>query len=157
MKEQAILKGNKLIAEFMEAQYQIETKRYYFTEEVSNSIYCGLIHHEEQLCYHTFWDWLMPVVEKIETLGYRFSISTTFIRVHTCKTNWDGNDEYNCAAFDGKLNTTYHAIVEFIKWYNENKRTQIMKEDEFCKCEKPTLGKSVSRCGTCDEWFKPLK
>ncbi len=29
-------------------------------------------------------------------------------------------------------------------------------EDEYCKCEHPTLGKSVSRCGTCDRWFKPI-
>jgi hypothetical protein len=29
--------------------------------------------------------------------------------------------------------------------------------EQYCKCDKPTLGKSISRCGTCDEWFKPLK
>tara|TARA_R110002073_G_scaffold2431_1_gene16371 strand:- start:434 stop:667 length:234 start_codon:yes stop_codon:yes gene_type:complete len=29
--------------------------------------------------------------------------------------------------------------------------------EQYCECDKPTLGKSVSRCGTCDEWFKPLK
>ena len=29
--------------------------------------------------------------------------------------------------------------------------------EQYCECEKPTLGKSISRCGTCDEWFKPLK
>ena len=29
--------------------------------------------------------------------------------------------------------------------------------EQYCECDKPTLGKSISRCGTCDEWFKPLK
>ena len=31
------------------------------------------------------------------------------------------------------------------------------QSEQYCECEKPTLGKSLSRCGTCDEWFKPLK
>ena len=29
--------------------------------------------------------------------------------------------------------------------------------EQYCECDKPALGKSISRCGTCDEWFKPLK
>ena len=33
----------------------------------------------------------------------------------------------------------------------------VQQSEQYCECEKPTLGKSVSRCGTCDEWFKPLK
>ena len=31
------------------------------------------------------------------------------------------------------------------------------QSEQYCECDKPTLGKSISRCGTCDEWFKPLK
>ena len=27
---------------------------------------------------------------------------------------------------------------------------------EYCDCTHPTLGKSVSRCGTCDKWFKAV-
>ena len=33
----------------------------------------------------------------------------------------------------------------------------VQQSEQYCECDKPTLGKSVSRCGTCDEWFKPLK
>lgn len=33
----------------------------------------------------------------------------------------------------------------------------VQQSEQYCDCDKPTLGKSVSRCGTCDEWFKPLK
>ena len=62
----------------------------------------------------------MPVVEKIERLsphGYRFTISTTFVRVYTGKIASLSSDEYNCSVFGGKLNTTWYAVVEFIKWY----------------------------------------
>lgn len=27
---------------------------------------------------------------------------------------------------------------------------------EYCDCEHPTLGKSVTRCGNCDRCFKPI-
>ena len=27
-------------------------------------------------------------------------------------------------------------------------------DDEYCSCEYPTLGSSISRCGTCQKWFK---
>ncbi len=33
----------------------------------------------------------------------------------------------------------------------------VEQSEQYCECDKPTLGKSISRCGTCDEWFKPLK
>ena len=33
----------------------------------------------------------------------------------------------------------------------------VQQGEQYCECEKPTLGKSISRCGNCDEWFKPLK
>tara|TARA_R110000737_G_scaffold251031_1_gene260603 strand:- start:92 stop:334 length:243 start_codon:yes stop_codon:yes gene_type:complete len=33
----------------------------------------------------------------------------------------------------------------------------VQQSEQYCECEKPTLGKSFSKCGTCDEWFKPLK
>jgi len=29
-------------------------------------------------------------------------------------------------------------------------------EVEYCECGKPTLGTSVSRCGTCNKWFKAI-
>ena len=33
----------------------------------------------------------------------------------------------------------------------------VSQSEQYCECENPTLGKSISRCGTCDDWFKPLK
>jgi len=71
------------------------------------------------LQYKYSWDWLMPVVEKIEGLrdskgnAYRFSIDM-------CNAQIEGaNIEILGGAF--KLDTTYKAVVEFIKWYNEQK------------------------------------
>ena len=82
------MKDNKLIAEFM---------------GVKPPLYME---------YHTTWDWLMPVVEKIESLGYVFTIQ-------------GGKAEYGemisetrCIIAEGKLSSTYKAVVEFIKLIN---------------------------------------
>lgn len=29
-------------------------------------------------------------------------------------------------------------------------------DDKFCICKNPTLGSSISKCGTCGEWFKAV-
>ncbi len=65
-----------------------------------------------ELKYHSSWDWLMPVVEKIEGLrdskgnAYRFSIDM-------CNAKIEGaNIEILGGAF--KLDTTYQAVVKFI-------------------------------------------
>ena len=68
------------------------------------------------LQYKYSWDWLMPVVEKIEGLrdskgnAYRFSIDM-------CNAQIEGaNIEILGGTF--KLDTTYKAVVEFINQLN---------------------------------------
>lgn len=108
--EQQITRGNQLIAQFM-GNITNDSKEWV----VTNKSFVG------EYQYHKSWDWLMSVVEKIENLtphGYRFMISTKSVRVYTCKKSFDDWDEYNCTVFDGKLNCTWQAVVEFIEWYN---------------------------------------
>jgi hypothetical protein len=68
------------------------------------------------VCYHTSWDWLMPVVEKIEGLrdkngnAYRFTIDMCNAQIE------ETNIEILGGAF--KIDTTYKAVVEFIKMHN---------------------------------------
>lgn len=70
--------------------------------------------------WHKSWDWLMPVVEKIETMdGIRFIIEKN--RVLVCAISGDEYYWNSGTTYDTKLQTTYNAVVEFIKWYNENK------------------------------------
>lgn len=60
-----------------------------------------------ELEYHSSWDWLMPVVEKIKLLT-----STQ-------------NEYYGRiinALFTVDINNVYKAVVEFIKWYNQQKQ-----------------------------------
>jgi len=75
------------------------------------------IYKESEYKYHTSWDWLMPVVQKVESLGYVFTIQ-------------GGKAEYGEMISEtqsfiakDKLSSTYQAVVEFIKAYNDEAPT----------------------------------
>ena len=72
----------------------------------------------ESLNYHNSWDWLMPVVERIETFGFEFIISENRVKI---KQNTDHSIEelFHAETIGSKLNTTYKAVVEFIKEFNK--------------------------------------
>ncbi len=110
--------NNKLIAEFMGLEYSPKDKRWddWFTKEGTRVTFGSRI----PLQYHTSWDWLMPVVERIESLGY-----DVIIRKDSCEIigeNVKGVEYSSYECFNaGKHITTYQAVVEFIKEYNYEK------------------------------------
>ena len=94
--------NNKLIAEFMGSNLNgLESWQY-----------------EEELQYHTSWDWLMPVVDKIEKLGYSYDRinADVFINTQEGKNIIPNPMDYNTMTM---LEKTYQAVVEFIKQYNK--------------------------------------
>ncbi len=54
------MKNNKLIAEFMGVVFHDDENQYYNAD--------GL-HIGNTLQYHTSWDWLMPVVDRVEQVN----------------------------------------------------------------------------------------
>ena len=113
-----IEENNKLIAEFMGLPTEVFKSgivNYYFREFNSGSWY-----EEHELSYNVSWDWLMPVVEKIESLGYGVTIGMgVYVVIQDDVT--DTGLEITKMTDNNKLFCTYEAVVEFIKWYNENK------------------------------------
>jgi hypothetical protein len=59
------------------------------------------------------WYWLMPVVEEIE------GISSTQVNIYTnhCRIAHKGVDFESLGST--KIEATYKAVVEFIKWHNQ--------------------------------------
>lgn len=135
MKEQETLEGNKLIAEFQNDKIILEEDGICI---ISNSKmwFSGdkRLEQYQEKCYHSSWDWLMPVVEKIEKIhndhhGYfGVYISSNQCTIQGTKLNLAlKNPEYGFvylsdtnAIFDTKIKSTWFAVVEFIKWYNLN-------------------------------------
>lgn len=66
------------------------------------------------LRYHLSWDWLMPVVQKIERVLSEY---------HSKDTSW----LYWNNVFDGYVNTkielTIASVVGFIRWHNTQNQT----------------------------------
>lgn len=119
--EKEISEGNKLIAEFMGRDKAFDPR--------------DKVYH-----YDTSWDWLMPVVEKI---------GKTIIPKDWLKAGWDLSVHYSIhsvgvsfeigdhdlhitdSGIEAKMwdniskepiTRTWLAVIEFIKWYNANKK-----------------------------------
>ena len=102
--------NNKLIAEFMGLN-------------IDNGVQADYMEHE--LKYHESWNWLMPVVEKIEyiesiTHGNQFQVIIREEEVGIYDKHTQTHIVYIPADGESKLTNTYKAVVEFIKEYNQN-------------------------------------
>ena len=100
--ENELLENNKLIAEFMSDISSMNAK-------VSFSKNCGV----NDLQYHTSWDWLKPVVDKITELSGKLPTEEGNLP----------NEEDWASGFSVFMATdiqaTYNAVVEFIEEYNK--------------------------------------
>lgn len=74
----------------------------------------------EYLEYHSSLDWLMPVVEKIESMGYIVEIWLSLGRgCKIFKPNYEPNINF-CAESNSLIEAIWLTVVDFIKWHNQN-------------------------------------
>lgn len=105
--------NNKLIAEFL-GWYKPDEENYYVHK------YSEKDYTDKQLKYHSSWDWLMPVVEKIDLILpddnlVSISFNRCLIEYHAEGITFEGIG-------NTRIEATYKAVVEFILWYNENNK-----------------------------------
>lgn len=108
-----------------------DTKEYY-SANINN---CKEVLFDD-LKYNSDWNWLMEVVQKIEKLSINEDLYSFYVGISTVgtliqpktKLNYPNND---CGGinerFEGgsKIENTYNACVEFVKWYNEQNLSKI--------------------------------
>lgn len=111
--------NNKLIAEFM----GVETAPYYYLPqhgkiELNYGNYEHVEHfNSDELKYHSDWNWLMEVTQKIESLGFWVEILGGVHNVCTIgKTN--KIEEFICVDDEVKIKAVYNACIAFIEWYS---------------------------------------
>jgi hypothetical protein len=122
MTAQEVLKGNKLIAEFIE--YPGDGKGMYFDQ-------LNQLVSPEYLPYHRDWNWLMGVVEKIESVmdvyhgRFGVHIVSNGCTIQSTRFRSDEISEpphyFSSITLPSKIESTWVAVVEFIKWYNIQK------------------------------------
>ena len=108
-------KTNKLIAEFM--GISIDGEFAYIEDEGSPLEEVMPIN---KLNYHTSWDWLMPVIEKIESLGYTFEKNYQRVDKDWQSLIVKGNDILYQEFNENSLQCSHYVVAEFIKHYNQN-------------------------------------
>jgi len=107
--------NNRLIAEFMGAispnnQYEM----YGIIECIEDGINEQHFFEPKDMKFHTSWDWLMEVVERIESLhGHRFDVEIRQASVRI----YDSEAMEDILEIDGdsKIDTVYQACIEFIQ------------------------------------------
>lgn len=117
MKKEDILESNKIIAKFMAKNNTysfVDEDEYYWEFEGKDNLDIGkwiddslgkdtkLEDIADILKYNISWNWLIPVVEKIEKMGFITDILST----HLSKNS-------------NILKSIYLTVVEFIKHYNK--------------------------------------
>lgn len=131
MTEQEVKTGNELIALFMGAIYSENAEAWGFGNahiwskkiKLQGKVYKNLVwatKFEKELKYHSSWDWLMPVVEKIESLNFSTLIYHLPKTLYTTKIISGGADVVGVNR-DTKIQSVFDTVIEFIKWYNANK------------------------------------
>ena len=106
------LENNKLIAEFLGYIDNGCSEDGFLIHPITN--YDVEI---SSLKYHKDWNWLMEVVEKIESLGYRIEIVK-----HICRIYLSNKETIVISENIPKIEAVYSTVVEFIKWYNNQNK-----------------------------------
>lgn len=83
-------------------------------------------HRIDEMLFHSDWNWLMSVVDKIESIIFdeNNSYNVTIGSTNYCVIQDSNGDTFEIIKDDGKtkLETVYNAVVEFIKFYNEKQK-----------------------------------
>lgn len=108
------VENNRLLAEFMGINLPLSTYNY-------SAMICA-----NNGNYHKDWNWLMNVVEKIESLNYAVYIQTRGTRIESEDGKlmfwfFVGQSEDGRYEINSKIEAVYNTCVEFVKWYNNNK------------------------------------
>ena len=114
------MRDNKLIAEFM--GLSIKEGVCYYTD-ADDMFPMGIEVKEPYIPYHTSWDWLMPVVEKI----LNKSDNDELIERFCANTNHLNHD------------ATYKAVVEFVKMYNTKKDNKMEHLEFYARQESNSI------------------
>jgi hypothetical protein len=117
--------GNKIIAEFMEIPIRTDYKGIMWDfQKTGKDIYCI---RTEQLGYHSSWDWLMPVVKRINDictekgtpLSNRSREQEHLPNALDNPLHWK-SWSYHRVSLTTEIETVWQSVVNFIKWHNEN-------------------------------------
>jgi hypothetical protein len=115
--EEYVRKGNHAIAVFMEDFYDTGLEpSYYIRRNQEYKI--------EEAQYHSSWEWLMDVVEKIEELGFRVYLAKYSCQVYRQYQDFPDNFIIDADFKDDRLENAFDGISSFADWWERKGSTQ---------------------------------
>ena len=119
--------NNKLIADFLGYKVQTDPTEKWFGQYFKPNY--GWV-SEKELDFDSDWNSIMPVVEKIEGLKatvkmarhWGANVEDEVEDMYFCIIQpFENIEEIDVAWKDSKIEAVYKAVLEYIKWYNQNK------------------------------------
>jgi hypothetical protein len=127
------LKINHSIALFMDDYYDTGLEPAYYIRE--NRVY-----ELKEAQYHSSWDWLMTVVDKIEDLGFRVYLNQYSCQIYQIDKPFPDNFIIDADFKESRLENAVDGIAAFAEWWNE-------------KAIKPTINKYPALGNEIDEFI----
>lgn len=128
-----IIQGNRIIAEFNKDTL---IKKGFINEwatdldNLKETFYNSCEHGNYYLAnskYRTSWDWLISVIDKIESLGYEVQIGKYLYRINDyyyCIIHNQGDSTYFETDKSERISAVWYAAIDFITWFNTIKNKQ---------------------------------
>ena len=114
MSDSEVCDGNILIAEFMGGKEWLLKTHW-------KGIY-SIEYHQwfpSELNFHSSWDWLMPVIQKIEaTKNYGVRVQITTDGTSIILYLKEGTKSFDYSAKNSKIESVWLSVTTFIKWHN---------------------------------------
>jgi hypothetical protein len=115
--EDYIHRGNHAIAVFMEDFYDTGLEpSYYIRKNKEYTI--------EEAQYHSSWEWLMEVVEKIEALDFRVQLSKYSCQIYKLYCDFPDNFIIDADFREDRLANAFDGISSFCEWWERKGRKQ---------------------------------
>ena len=113
--EEYTRKCNHTIAVFMDDFYDTGLEpSYYIRKNKEYKI--------EEAQYHSSWDWLMTVVEKIEELGFRVYLDKYSCQIYRKDLEFPNNFIIDADFQEDRLANAFDGISAFAEWWNRKPR-----------------------------------
>ncbi|CAB4175416.1 hypothetical protein UFOVP972_179 [uncultured Caudovirales phage] len=113
--EEYTRKQNHNIAVFMEDFYDTGLEpSYYIRKNKEYKI--------EEAQYHSSWDWLMTVVDKIEELGFRVYLDKYSCQIYRKDLEFPNNFIIDADFQEDRLANAFDGISAFAEWWNRKPR-----------------------------------
>ena len=127
MTQEQLLEYNKMCAKFLGVDNTLSCyylPKFGLYKNSYGEIYYEEVFNEDELKFHSDWNWIIEVVEVIEKLGYYTKNecirNVNYFNIYELKNN---EETFYGSGNNSKKEAVVQAIYQFLKWHNNETKT----------------------------------